>query len=307
MIELHCHLDGVLDAAMARDLFARGVRLPVDADELERALPVADMDSFTAWFRVAHRLEGSLTAYAPVMEAHVERLVAQEVTYAELMIGSSELPRDPDEMVKFRSWLDGIEDGRIHIELLVAINRSQPLEHLRSVLAIASPYFDSGALVGVAIAGWPEEGNPVSPLKRELKALAERGVRIEIHAGEWAGPESVWNALDCGATRIGHGVRAFEDDALIEEIGGRGVHIEMCPTSNLKTGAIEQLEEHPIVMARDRGLSFSINTDDPGAFECSLESEYALVRGLFDFNDADFEQMQARAFAARFGTRNVLA
>jgi adenosine deaminase len=303
MIELHCHLDGLVDPAMLRDLARSGVRLPLSADELQAMLPVTDIESFIAWFGVAHRLEGSLTAYAPIVEKHVERLVAQGVDYAELMVGSSELPRDPEEMAQFRQWLNGIEAGRIQIELLLAVNRTRPPEHFRSVLQIASPYFDSGALVGVAIAGWPEQGYPALPLKRHLAELGERGVGIEIHAGEWAGPASVRDALDCGADRIGHAVGAFEDDELIDEIAKRGVHIEICPTSNLKTGSVESLRSHPIAVARDRELSFSINTDDPGAFECTLVSEYALMRRLFSFDDDDFKRMNACARAAKFGRR----
>jgi adenosine deaminase len=125
---------------------------------------------------------------------------------------------------------------------------------------------------------------------------------IEIHAGEWCGPESVWDALEHGyPDRIGHGVSAFQDPRLLETIGERGIHIEMCPTSNLKTGSIAAIADHPIARARDLGLSIGVNTDDPGAFGCSMESEYALLAEVFGFGPADFAYLYSCALAARFG------
>jgi aminodeoxyfutalosine deaminase len=95
-------------------------------------------------------------------------------------------------------------------------------------------------------------------------------------------------------------VTAFSDEALIDAIGERGVHIEMCPTSNLKTGAIVRIEDHPIARAHARGLSISINTDDPGPFECSMLSEHQLVRDTFGFDDQDFARIAERSYDARF-------
>jgi adenosine deaminase len=95
-------------------------------------------------------------------------------------------------------------------------------------------------------------------------------------------------------------VSLFQESELIALVQERGIHIEMCPTSNLQTGAIERIEDHPIGRARELGLDFSVNTDDPGAFGCSMTSEYRLLVDHFGFTEADFEALYSRSLAARF-------
>jgi adenosine deaminase len=301
VIELHCHLDGVVDPAMLRELAERGLPLPLSADELDAVLPVVDMESFTRWFEVAHRLEGHPAVYEAVLELQLQRWCAQGVDYAELMVGSSELPDDLADLTRLRRRLDALEAGRIRVELLVAVNRRRSLASMEALLSRLEPCFERRELVGVAIAGWPEQGRPVAALRPLLAALKARGVGIEIHAGEWAGPASVRDALEAGADRIGHGVTAFEDAALIDELVERGVHVEMCPTSNLKTGAIARLSDHPIRRAVERGMRVSIHSDDPGAFGCDVASEHTLMREVFGFDESVFATMDRDARRARFG------
>jgi adenosine deaminase len=134
-----------------------------------------------------------------------------------------------------------------------------------------------------------------------LARLREAGVGIEIHAGEWAGPESVWDALENGfPNRIGHGVALFQDPRLVERFQRDRIHVEMCLTSNVKTGSVERIENHPVRQARELSLSFSVSTDDPGPFACSMESEYELLAGQFGFQEHDFEVMTENALNARF-------
>jgi adenosine deaminase len=148
------------------------------------------------------------------------------------------------------------------------------------------------------VAGWPESS--LEPLAPVLRRLGERG-GLEIHAGEWAGAESVREALELGADRIGHGVTAFDDPAVIEQLVDRGIHLELCLTSNLKTGAIRSLEAHPLRRAHELGISYSINTDDPGPCECSLESELALAVQQAELGATDLQAIARNALAARFG------
>src|SRR5207247_481664 len=112
------------------------------------------------------------------------------------------------------------------------------------------------------------------------------------------------DALEYGfPTRIGHGVAIFEDPRLLGRIQELGIHVEMCPTSNVKTGSVPNIEAHPVRLARDLDLSFSINTDDPGAFECSMNSEYELLEQLFGFQEDDFARVYANSLEARFQPR----
>jgi len=219
------------------------------------------------------------------------------------MLGTSELPRDEGRLIEefraFREYVTGLEDGQIQVEFLVGVRRSTPPERFDWVADRVMRLRQANLLFGVALAGWPE--SPILAFGRTLARLHEAGVGIEIHAGEWDGPESVWDALEHGSPdRIGHGVALFQDPRLIERFQRDRIHIEMCPTSNLKTGSVERFEDHPIRLARDLGLNFSLNTDDPGPFENSLESEYELLAETFGFQERDFERVAENALQARF-------
>jgi adenosine deaminase len=302
-VELHCHVDGIVDPPMLREIEARGISLPVTAEALQAAYPVTNFDEFIKWFGVADPIEDDTQHFKPVLAAHVERLIAQNVIYAEIMLGTSELPRDAgrsvEEFGKFRAYVNGLEAGKIQVEFLVAVARNRPPEWLEKVADRVIPLREANLLFGVALAGWPEA--PIKPLSRTLARLREAGVGIEIHAGEWAGPESVWDALENGFPhRIGHGVAVFQDPRLVERFQRDRLHLEMCPTSNVKTGSVARIEDHPVRRALELGLSFSLNTDDPGPFECSMESEYELLAEKFGFEQRDFEVIAENALNARF-------
>ena len=159
---------------------------------------------------------------------------------------------------------------------------------------------EAGLIVGVALASENKEYN-VKRLHSIFAQFHEAGLGIEIHAGEWLGSESVWDALEYGyPDRIGHGVSLFHDPKLLDLIRERDIHVEMCPTSNLKTGSISRIEEHPIGIAKELGLNMSINTDCPGIFECSMESEYELTEKLFGFGQNDFQKVLTDSLRARF-------
>jgi len=287
-VELHCHADGIADAAMLREIEGRGISLPVTAEALQAAVPVRNLDEFIHWFRVADPIEGDPERFKPILAVHVARLIAQNVTYTEIMLGTSELPRDDGKLIeefgKFREYVTGLEGGKIQVEFLVAVARNRPPETLEKLADRLIRLRAANLVFGIALA-----------------RLHEAGVGIEIHAGEWAGPESVWGALENGfPNRIGHGVAIFQDPRLVERFQRDRLHVEMCPTSNFKTRSVDPLEAHPIRRARELGLSFSVSTDDPGPFECSLESEYELLAGQFGFQEHDFEVMAENALNARF-------
>lgn len=121
------------------------------------------------------------------------------------------------------------------------------------------------------------------------------------HAGEVVGPASVWGAVDAlGAERIGHGVRSVGDPALLAHLRERGVVLDVCPTSNLRTGAVASLAEHPIRRLFDAGVTVTVNTDDPTFFATTLNDEYRLVASAFDFNAGELATLALNAARATF-------
>jgi adenosine deaminase len=303
-VELHCHMDGILDPGMLRDLRRSDPAFPILPEEFERAYPITDIQSFFGWWNAIRPIEGALTYYYSILGEYIERLKAQQVHYAEIMIAAGELPPDSGEAVEkvraFRDWANRQEAGEIQIEFLVAIGRHRTPEAAEKLAGSILALHQAALIVGVALAG-PEIGFPVRPFQRTLARFHEAGLGIEIHAGEWCGPEAVWDALEHGyPDRIGHGVSLFQNSQLIDLFGERQLHIEFCPTSNLKTGSVARLEEHPIGRARELGLNFSVNTDDPGPFECSMESEYEALTRVFGFEESDWRRIYNNSLAARF-------
>jgi adenosine deaminase len=302
--ELHCHLDGIPGLAMIQEIHRQDPTFPISPTAFRQAGPITSAESFFAWLDVIDPIEGELDHFYPILGRHIEHLKAQSVRYSEIMIASSEIPADEVEAVEklraFRGWVNEQEAGRVQIEFLVAFARLRSPESLEQLAVKIVALYQAGLIVGIALAG-PEEGHPVKPFQKSLARLREVGLGIEIHAGEWCGPESVWDALEYGCPdRIGHGLSIFQDPALLDAIRERGIHLEMCPTSNLVTGAVGRIEEHPVAKARELRLNFSVNTDDPGPFGCSMESEYALLARVFGFTERDFARIYRNSLNARF-------
>ncbi|MDP6126219.1 MAG: hypothetical protein QGH20_10750, partial [Candidatus Latescibacteria bacterium] len=246
--ELHRHLDGIIDPDIAASIRCLHPTYPIDPDELIRAYPVDGFESFLDWWNFTEPISGHLDFFAPILVQHIERLTKQSVRYAEIMIGASEIPENHDEAVgavsRFRQSVGTAHN--IQLEFLIAFSRTKSPERVAQIAEKTIALLDAGLVAGVALAG-PEENHPVKPFANTFSRLFEAGVGIEIHAGEWCGPESVWDALKYGQPdRIGHAVAAFDDNGLLDEIAKRGIHLEMCPTSNLETGSLKRIEDHPV-------------------------------------------------------------
>jgi aminodeoxyfutalosine deaminase len=129
---------------------------------------------------------------------------------------------------------------------------------------------------------------------------ADHGLRLTAHAGETAGPESIWGALNLRAERIGHGLTAQQDPDLIQELSERQIPVEICVTSNLKTGICSSLADHPVRNYFDAGVMITVNSDDPAMFATSLSREYQLLQDHFGFTDEHLRELARNSFEAAF-------
>ena len=154
-------------------------------------------------------------------------------------------------------------------------------------------------VVGFGIGG--DERRAAPELFRDVYAYAaDHGLRLTAHAGETAGPESIWGALNLRAERIGHGLTAWQDSELVEELATRQIPVEICLTSNLRTGCCRKLAEHPVRNYFDQGVMITLNTDDPAMFRTSLAQEYQLARESFSFTDEHLRELARNSFEASF-------
>jgi adenosine deaminase len=166
------------------------------------------------------------------------------------------------------------------------------------VARVAAKYVGDGAIsFGI---GGDEVRGPASELREAYRYAKDAGLRLTAHAGETDGPESIRAALEIGAERIGHGIRAVDDPDLMRRLREEQIPLEVCITSNVKTGAVTSLETHPVRRLFDAGVPITLNTDDPGVFETDLAREFALARDVFGFSEAELTGIRAAANRFRF-------
>jgi adenosine deaminase len=166
------------------------------------------------------------------------------------------------------------------------------------VAQLASRCVGDGA-VSFGIGG-DEVAGPAGPFRDAYRYARDAGLRLTAHAGETAGPDSVRAALEIGAERIGHGIRAADDAGLMRRLREEGIPLEVSITSNVKTGAVRSLVAHPLRRLLDAGVTVTLNTDDPGIFETTLDREFEIARTVFGLSAEECAALRANAERVRF-------
>lgn len=145
-----------------------------------------------------------------------------------------------------------------------------------------------------------EAGNPASRHKAAFDRAKELGFRLVAHAGEDVGPESVWDALSMGVERIDHGVRAIEDDKLLQHLVEIQIPLTVCPVSNVQLKVVPNMAAHPIKRLMDAGVFVTINSDDPPMFDADVVDNYLQVADTFNLTADDVEKLARNSFMAAF-------
>ena len=187
----------------------------------------------------------------------------------------------------------------------MSIFRKKPLAKLLAQAADHSGLkrtLTAQGLVALGIGGSEERGP--AQWFTDVFAFAKRsGLRLTAHAGESMGPESVWAASELGAERIGHGIASVRDPGLMRHLRECDIPLEICITSNLVTGVVKRIEDHPVRRLYDAGVPIVLNTDDPAMFRCTLVGEYQLAAREFGFSEPELRGIAANAFRYAFGGR----
>ena len=297
--ELHLHLEGTVDRETLMLLDPGVTREAVDA-----AWRFTDFAGFLDCFKfIAQRLRGPRD-YALITRRMMENLARQGVSYAEVTLGAGVvLWRGFDFNSVWRAirqaQREAYEEWPVEVWWnLDAIRQFGP-EHAMEVARIAAKYVGDGAIsFGI---GGDEVGGPALALRDAFTYARDAGLRLTAHAGETDGPESIRAALEIGAERIGHGIRAVDDADLMRRLREEQIPLEVCITSNVKTGAVASLDAHPVRRLYDAGVPITLNTDDPGVFETDLAWEFGLARDVFGFSEAELAGVAALAEKFRFG------
>jgi aminodeoxyfutalosine deaminase len=280
-IELHVHLEGTVRAHTLLEIAARNdVALP--ADTVEGLAGLYEFTDFAHFMRVWKLTTGALRTaedFRQVVTDYAAEAASHGAVYIEGIFSPSEpVGRGADWNEVFTGYCDGAQEAweqhGVRVRLTPDVVRSFPLEAAEQTARYALAYADRG-IAGVGLGG-PEADYPPELYTRAFAIARDGGLGSVPHAGEVAGPESVRGALDTlGADRIRHGIRAIEDPGLVRELADRAVVLDVCPISNVRTGAVASMAEHPLPALMSAGVACSVSTDDPAMFGTDLDTEYA--------------------------------
>ena len=321
--ELHLHLRGAAPRAYLRDRLRKqspasalegaprrqlsvivrhpGVRRILKADdpaaELDRLFEYRTFVEFLGAYLFTAYLVRDIEDFLELVRGVRQGLAEQRITYAEITVSIPEYLQQGLALKDILSVLAADPSGVPVVRWIIDPVRSlgpEAAARLLEDIARQRP----ATVVGMTLGG-AEHLFPPELFTRVYEIARETGIRTTVHAGEALGAESVWHAVrTLRVERIGHGVRSIEDPSLVRHLAERRIPLEVCPTSNVRTGVYQSLEEHPVRELFEAGVPMSINTDDPTFFGVSLAEELAGLRSLgFSWSEIDRLARGARAFA----------
>ncbi len=314
--ELHVHLEGSIRPGTLLDLAQRHHRmelLPGDnLDTLQRWFAFTDFPHFVQIYMAISALLLEPEDFAAITYACGEEMALQNIRYREITFTPFTHTHLLGKALAIGDILEGLEQGRrraaadfgVEMRWVFDVPRNaafggteryDPLP-AEETLRYALRGRDQG-VIGLGLGGY-EVTAPPRPFAHAFHEAKEAGLLSLPHAGETLGPDSVWGALEeLGADRIGHGVRAMEDPALLAALKERQIPLEISPTSNVRLHVYRRLAEHPFPHLDRMGLLVTVNSDDPPLFNTTLTREYAALALEFGYGRADLARVARNAFA----------
>jgi aminodeoxyfutalosine deaminase len=285
-IELHVHLEATVTPERLLEI-ARRNSYPLPARTVAGVRELYRYRDFDHFMEVWTLTTNALRRYDDFRQVVVDYAAAARrhgAVYIEGIFSAVERSwRGVDLDEVFAGYCDGAQEAReregVEVRLTPDITRGASIDDAGTALAYAIKYRDRG-VVGIGLGG-EENLYPPEPFAPVFRAAKAEGLASVPHAGEVAGVESVRGALDAlGADRIRHGIRAVDDRGLLRDLADRRVVLDVCPLSNLRTGAVRSLAEHPLPKLVAGGVQCSISTDDPEMFDTDLSRDYDAATSL---------------------------
>jgi adenosine deaminase len=302
--ELHVHLEGTATPDLVRRIADRnGLEVPEGVFAAPDRFAWRDFLDFLNTYNMVCSVIRSGEDYRDITYEYLAGCARDGAIYVELTasVDHARLAGIGDAE-HWEGIAAGIDDARrdhgIEARILSVAVRNYGVERAIEIAELTAarphPY-----VVGFSLAG-DEAGYPPEPFIEAYRVAEAAGLGCTVHAGEWAGAESLRGALELPVTRISHGVRAIEDPALVRELADRGITLEVCPTSNVVLGIFPSYEEHPFPALRDAGIALTLGSDDPPYFGASVAGEYAVAREHFGLDDSELVAITATAIKASF-------
>ena len=304
-VELHLHLEGAAPPAFVRGLAAEQ-KIDISGIFDERGnYAYTDFWHFLKVYEAATSVLTTPADYARLTRAVLAESAASGVIYSECFLS-------PDfcggrDVGAWREYLHAIREAAEEAERRDGITLRgivTPIRHFgpekAREVALCAAETAGDWLVGFGLAGDEKVGRP-RDFAWSFDCAREAGLRLTCHAGEWGGPDSVRDAVrDLRVERIGHGVRAIEDPALVDELAEAGIVLEVCPGSNVALKLYPNFRAHPIEERLERGVKVTVSTDDPPFFHTTMAREYDALAEAFGWDDGVFRQIADTSIRAAF-------
>ncbi len=325
--ELHLHLEGTVDTDTLIELSKRHpTPLPVennryapdpsggevlDQAKVERIYGYTDFTGFLLAFKAVTERLRTPEDYELITYNMCRNLARENVLHAEVFVsvgvvlwrgGNFEPLFAGMERGRLRAESDfgisllwifdavrhfGAEEGRAVVDLALKLRQNQFAER------------DTSSIVGFGIGG-DERRTGAGEFADVYRYAAEHGLRLTAHAGESVPADSIWGAINIGAERIGHGLHAIHDPELIEHLAEKQLPVEVCISSNVRTGCCLKLSDHPVRKLFDAGVMITLNSDDPTMFQTTLAREYQIAHDEFGFTGEQLRELARNSFEASF-------
>lgn len=286
-MELHLHLEGAIPLSTLWELIQHhgGDPLIKSPAGLVEWFTYRDFPHFMETWGWMNGFLRSYEDFEFAAEAVACHLSAQNIVYAETFFSPSDFRHHgltPQGLATaIRTGLDKVPG--VEVALIVDLVRDRGPEGTAATFAAIREVAEEARVIGVGIGGYEAEHPPELFVDVYRRARAA-GFHLTAHAGEAAGPASVWGAIrELGVERVGHGVRSVEDPQLVEYLVEHQIPLEVCPTSNIRTGVVADWESHPARALIEAGALVTINTDDPAMFHSSLADEFRMLDEVFGF------------------------
>ena len=310
LVDLHLHLDGALSVANCRKIAKiQGIELPYSDEEIKMMMEASndchDLNELLEKFEFPLSLLQTKDAITCAIKNLLEELKEQGIIYVEIRFAPQLLTKkglSQEEVVK--ASIDGIQEGAIPCNLILCCMRKDNnyYENLETV-RIAHQYLGKG-VVAIDLAG-AEGIYPTKDFDYVFACAKRLDIPFTIHAGEADGAESVLKAIEYGTKRIGHGVRSTENLEVVDMLIEKNITLEICPTSNICTCISDKVNDMPIKYFLEKGVSITINTDNPTVCHTSLQKELMLIKESFNLSDDNIKTLQINAIKTSFASEEL--
>lgn len=303
--EQHVHILGsITPATLMKMITETGVDAPYNSiAEIEQAFEFQNFHHFLSVYSQVIDLVKEEKYFEPMAYELLKSSKNCNVKYMEISFSAPDhTERDLDFELMMKAIERGVRRGQsdfgVQADIRIDLVRIFGLEKAMQTLDMIENRPEG--IVSVDMGG-PEAEFPPKPYAKAYNRAREMGLHTVVHAGESAGPQSIWDAIEhLGVERIGHGVTAIQDETLMKHLVERGVTIEACPVSNVRTRVVESLKEHPIRTFFDRGISLTVNSDDPSFFETDMNNEYLQLHKVLGFTMQELFQISLNAVESSF-------